>query len=217
MSEAARVLIVDDHSIVRFGLRQILDQEAQFSVCGEAASPAEAKRQVQACRPNFAIFDLTLGARDGLGLLRELHDLRSAMGILVYSAQPELVYAPRAFEAGARGYLMKDAGIEKVPEALAAVRRGERYASGAVQRAMFQSAAAGRPPLPGALDSLSDRELQVLRLLGTGLGTAEIAAALSLSMKTVGTYRERLKLKLGVDNALQLERRAADFIRTGNL
>ncbi|MDP1543727.1 MAG: LuxR C-terminal-related transcriptional regulator, partial [Polycyclovorans sp.] len=77
--------------------------------------------------------------------------------------------------------------------------------------------AAGRPPLPTALDSLSDRELQVLRLLGTGLGTAEIAAALSLSMKTVGTYRERLKLKLGADNALQLERRAADFIRTGSL
>lgn len=217
MSEAARVLIVDDHSIVRFGLCQILDQGTQFSVCGEAASPAEAKRQVQACRPDFAIFDLMLGGRDGLGLLRELHDLRPAMRMLVYSAQPELVYAPRAFEAGARGYLMKDAGIEKVPEALMALRRGERYASDAVQRAMFQSAAGGRSPLPASLERLSDRELQVLRLLGTGLGTAEIAASLSLSMKTVGTYRERLKLKLGAETALQLERRAADFIRTGRL
>lgn len=217
MSEAARVLIVDDHSIVRFGLRQILDQKAEFSVCGEAASPAEAKRQVEACRPDFAIFDLTLGGRDGLGLLRELHDLRPAMRMLVYSAQPELVYAPRAFEAGARGYLMKDAGIERIPEALTALRRGERYASDAVQRAMFQSAAGGRSPLPASLESLSDRELQVLRLLGSGLGTAEIAASLSLSMKTVGTYRERLKLKLGAEGALQLERRAAEFIRTGCL
>jgi two-component system invasion response regulator UvrY len=217
MSEAARVLIVDDHSIVRFGLRQILDQEAQFSVCGEAASPAEAKRQVEDYRPDFAIFDLTLGGRDGLGLLRELHDLLPAMRMLVYSAQPELVYAPRAFEAGARGYLMKDAGIERIPEALTALQRGERYASDAVQRAMFQSAAGGRSPLPASLESLSDRELQVLRLLGTGLGTAEIAASLSLSMKTVGTYRERLKLKLGAEGALQLERRAAEFIRTGCL
>lgn len=217
MSEPARVLIVDDHPIVRFGLRQILDQEAHFAVCGEAANPVEAKRQVEACRPDFTIFDLTLGGRDGLGLLRELHDLQPAMRMLVYSAQPELVYAPRAFEAGACGYLMKDAGIERVPEALAVLQRGARYASDAVQRAMFQSAAGGRPPLPASLESLSDRELQVLRLLGTGLGTAEIAAALSLSIKTIGTYRERLKLKLGVDSALQLERCAADFIRTGSL
>lgn len=217
MPEAARVLIVDDHSIVRFGLRQILDQEADFVVCGEAATPVEARRQVEAGRPDFAIFDLTLGGRDGLGLLRELHDLRPAMRMLVYSAQPELVYAPRAFDAGACGYLMKDAGIEKVPEALVALRRGERYASDAVQRAMFQSAAGGRPPLPASLTSLSDRELQVLRLLGTGLGTAEIAASLALSMKTIGTYRERLKQKLGAETALQLERCAADFIRTGSL
>lgn len=217
MPEVARVLIVDDHSIVRFGLRQVLEQEPRYAVCGEAANPVEARRQVETSRPDLAIFDLTLGGRDGLGLLRGLHDLQPTLRILVYSAQPELVYAPRAFEAGACGYLMKDAGIEKVPEALAALQRGERYASDAVQRAMFQSAAAGRAPLPAALDSLSDRELQVLRLLGTGLGTAEIATALSLSMKTVGTYRERLKLKLGADNALQLERRAADFIRTGSI
>lgn len=217
MPEVARVLIVDDHSIVRFGLRQVLEQEQGYAVCGEAANPVEARRQVESCRPDLAIFDLTLGGRDGLGLLRDLHDLQPALRILVYSAQPELVYAPRAFEAGARGYLMKDAGIEKVPEALATLWRGERYASDAVQRAMFQSAAAGRLSQSAMLDSLSNRELQVLRLLGTGLGTAEIAAALSLSMKTVGTYRERLKLKLGADNALQLERRAADFIRTGSL
>jgi len=217
MPEVARVLIVDDHSIVRFGLRQVLEQEPRYAVCGEASTPAEARRQVETCRPDLAIFDLTLGGRDGLGLLRDLHGVQPTLRILVYSAQPELVYAPRAFDAGACGYLMKDAGVEKVPEALAVLQRGERYASDAVQRAMFQSAAAGRAPFPAVLDSLSDRELQVLRLLGTGLGTAEIAAALSLSMKTVGTYRERLKLKLGADNALQLERRAADFIRTGSI
>ncbi len=212
----ARVLIVDDHSIVRFGLMQILADDARFVVCGEAASAVEARRQIEQCRPDLAIFDLMLGGRDDLGLLRELHDLCPAVRILVYSAQPELTYAPRAFQAGACGYLMKDAGIEAVPEALSAVRRGERWASDPVQRAMFQKAAGGHPS-GGELAGLSDRELQVLRLLGTGLGTAEIAQTLSLSIKTVGTYRERLKTKLGADNALQLERRAAEFIRTGTL
>lgn len=217
MLEKAKVLVVDDHAIVRFGLMQILDTDPRFAVCGEAASAVEAKRQMKLCQPDLAIFDLVLGGRDGLSLLEELQALCLATRILVYSTQPEMVYAPRAFQAGARGYLMKDAGIEKVPEALAALLQGERYASGTVQRAMFQDAASGRPPGSGELDALSDRELQVLRLMGTGLGTAEIAASLSLSIKTIGTYRERLKVKLGVDNALQLERRAADFVRMGNL
>ncbi len=212
----ARVLIVDDHSIVRFGLTQILAEDPRFTICGEAASAVEARRQIERCRPDLAIFDLMLGGRDDLGLLRELHDRCPAVRILVYSAQPELVYAPRAFQAGACGYLMKDAGIEAVPEALQALLHGERWASDAGQRAMFQAAAGGRPPA-GELAGLSDRELQVLRLLGSGLGTAEIAESRSLSIKTVGTYRERLKTKLGADNALQLERRAADFIRTGSL
>ena len=196
---------------------QILEQDSRFAVCGEAASPVEARRQMAQCLPDLALFDLMLGGRDGLGLLGELHDLRPAVRILVYSAQPELVYAPRAFQAGACGYLMKDSGLDSVPEALTTLLRGERYASAAVQRAMFQDAAGGRPPASGPLEALSDRELQVLRLLGTGLGTAEIANSLSLSIKTVGTYRERLKIKLGAGDARQLERRAANFIRTGNL
>jgi DNA-binding NarL/FixJ family response regulator len=213
---SSRVLIVDDHAIIRFGLTQILAEDPRFAVCGEAASAVEARRQIERCQPDLAIFDLMLGGRDDLTLLRELHDLRPAVRILVYSAQPELVYAPRAFQAGAHGYLMKDAGVEAVPEALSALLRGERWASAAVQRAMFQDAAGGHLPT-GALAALSDRELQVLRLLGSGLGTAEIAQSLSLSIKTVGTYRERLKSKLGADTAQQLERRAADFIRTGTL
>lgn len=215
-SEPAKVLIVDDHAIVRFGLVQILGDDPRFTVCGEAANATEARRQFEQHRPELAIVDLVLGGRDDLGLLRELHDRHSAARILVYSAQPELIYAPRAFQAGACGYLMKDAGIEAVPEALAVVMGGDVYASSAVQRAMFRDAAGGRAP-SGELAKLSDRELQVLRLLGSGRSTAEIAAELSLSIKTVGTYRERLKNKLGADNAQQLERRAADFIRTGSL
>jgi DNA-binding NarL/FixJ family response regulator len=216
MASPARVLIVDDHAIVRYGLIQVLGEDSRFAVCGEAANAGEARREIERCRPDLAIVDLLLGGRDDLGLVRELNDRSPEARILVYSAQPELVYAPRAFQAGARGYLMKDAGVEAVPEALVVLLRGERYASAAVQRAMFQNAAAGRP-VAGPLAALSERELQVLRLLGGGKDTAAIAAELSLSIKTVGTYRERLKVKLGVDNALQLERRAADFVRNGSL
>lgn len=217
MPEPATVLIVDDHAIVRFGLAQVLAPDPRFTVCGEAASAVEAKRQIEVCQPELAIFDLMLGGRDGLGLLEEICGLHPALRVLVFSAQPEMVYAPRAFQAGAWGYLMKDAGVEKVPEALAVLLLGERYASGAVQRAMFQDAVAGRAAGAGPLGTLSDRELQVLQLLGGGLGTAQIAARLSLSMKTVGTYRERLKVKLGAENALQLERLAQEFVRTGRL
>lgn len=217
MSQPARVLIIDDHAIVRFGLAQVLQSDPRFAVCGEAATVLEARREVEARRPDLAILDLVLGGRDGIGWLQELSAANPGLRILVFSAQPEMVYAPRAFRAGAAGYLMKDAGIEKVPEALAVLMLRERYASDPVQRAMFQQAASGRAAVSGPLSDLSDREMQVLRLLGGGLGSAEIAAQLSLSMKTVGTYRERLKVKLGAENALQLERRAIEFVRTGIL
>lgn len=213
MPEKPQVLIVDDHSVVRFGLAQVL--AARYQICGEATTGAEARSLMESCRPELAIVDLMLGGRDDLELLRELHTLVPSTLILVYSAQPELVYAPRAFQAGARGYLMKDAGIEKVPEALQALLRDERYASDTVQRVMFQQFAGASHSGPES--ALSNRELQVFRLLGSGRGTAEIAAELSLSAKTVGTFRERLKNKLGLENAQQLERRAAEFVRTGRL
>lgn len=214
----ARVLVVDDHAIVRFGLLQVLQSDPRFVICGEAANALEARQRIATCRADVAIVDLVLGGRDGIGLLGEICRLGAGLRVLVFSAQPELVYAPRVFRAGACGYLMKDAGVEKVPEALAAVLRGEPYASATVQRAMFQKAAAASGAASAAVsDDLSDRELQVLGLLGAGYGTGEIAAQLSLSIKTIGTYRERLKLKLGLDDARQLDRRAVDFVRTGKL
>lgn len=209
------VLIVDDHAVVRFGLAQMLALDGRFAVCAEAGTTADAKLKIGLVQPDLAVVDLMLGGRDGFDLLRELKARSAPTRILAYSAQPELTYAPRAFQAGAGGYLMKDAGIEEVPHALAVLMRGECYASPQVQRAMFQVVAGGRAPPPFA--DLSERELQVLRLLGRGWGTAEIAAELALSIKTVGTYRERLKVKLGLESARQLERCAADFIRSGTL
>lgn len=214
MSFKPRVLIVDDHPVVRYGLGQMLAQDGRFVVAGEAASPAEARRLMEDLQPGLAILDLVLGGRDGLELVEDLKAMNPRAHILVYSAQPEMIYAPRAFQAGASGYLMKDAGVERVPDVLATLMQGERHASEAVQRAVFHKAVGGQPLQAG---TLSARELQVLRLLGSGRGTADIAEELSLSMKTIGTYRERLKSKLGAENARQLELRAAEFIRSGTL
>lgn len=215
MARTLQVLIIDDHPVVRFGVGQVLRQDKRFVLCGEAGDSREAMKLVREKRPDLVILDLVLGGRDDLELLREIHALRKSSRILVYSAQPEMIYASRAFAAGAAGYMMKDEGIEKVPEALAVLAGGECYASPAVQRALFQKTAGGET---GRLrEELSDRELQVLRLLGAGRSTVEMAAELSLSIKTIGTYRERLKNKLGAEDARQLERRAVEFVRTGKI
>lgn len=215
MTQKPSVLIVDDHAVVRFGLAQMLALDGRFAVCAEAATVADATRAMERTRPDLAVVDLMLGGRDGVDLVRALKARSERTRILAYSAQPELTYAPRAFRAGAAGYLMKDAGVEEVPAALAVLMQGECYASPQVQRALFQAVAGGAAA--GPLAALSERELQVLRLLGRGHGTAEIAIELSLSMKTVGTYRERLKEKLGLASARRLEQCAADYIRTGTL
>jgi len=207
--------IVDDHPVVRLGLRAVLERDERFVIGGEAGGLAAARELMMARQPDFLVLDLMLGGRDDLEFLRELKGLHSRGRILVFSAQPELVYAPRAFVAGADGYLMKDSGVEHVPEILAAMATGERFASAAVQRAMFQKIAGGSLAL--GPEEISDRELQVLRLLGAGRGTAEIAQQLCLSAKTIGTYRERLKDKLGVAGARELERMAEEYVRTGRL
>jgi two-component system invasion response regulator UvrY len=212
-----KVLLIDDHPVVRYGIERLLEGDERFELCGAAGDVASAKKLVDAKRPDLIVLDLMLGGRDGLELVRDLCALHPRGRILVFSAQPEMIYAHRAFLAGASGYLMKDEGLEKIPDALETLLRGERHASGPVQRAIFQKLAGVSSVSPPEVESLSDRELQVLRLMGAGFGTAQIAKELSLSMKTVGTYRERLKNKLGANDGRELERRASEFVRAGTL
>lgn len=217
MAKKRKVLLVDDHPIVLFGLSTLLQMSDRYEVCWEARTARQAQELSAAQQPDDIILDLVLGGRDDLELLKELRATARKARILIFSAQPEMAYALRAFQAGADGYLMKDEGIEKVPGVLEILAGGERFASDAVQRAIFQKMSGFGNATPGTLESLSDRELQVFRLLGAGKGTAQIAAELRLSMKTVGTYRERLKNKLGAADAHELSRRACDFIRSGNV
>jgi DNA-binding NarL/FixJ family response regulator len=213
------VLLVDDHPVVRLGLTLALERAGGFRICGEADDVASARGAVVQLRPDLVVLDLGLGGRDGAELVRDLASLHPAGRILVFSALPESTYARRVFHAGGYGYLMKDGGVEKVPAALETIAMGERYASEAVKAAMFQEFAAGTPAAGSAdpVASLTDRELQVLRLLAVGRGLGDIARELNLSVKTVGTHRERLKDKLGVDDARSLERVADELLRSGRL
>jgi DNA-binding NarL/FixJ family response regulator len=212
------VLIVDDHPVVAAGLRLLLEGDPDFRLVGEAGDAVTARRRVQELRPDLIVLDLVLGGRDGLELLEEVRELHPAGRVLVYSSQDELLYARRALRARARGYGTNAAGLEVVRTALVAIARGEVHVNDSVQRALvrdYADSAVGARPAP--LDLLSDRELQVFRLLGSGLGSADVAAELRVSLKTVSTYRERLKNKLGLENARALERSAETFVKTGRL
>lgn len=219
MSAIPSVLLVDDHPVVLLGLTLALERAGSFAVCGEARDVPGAREAVMRLRPDFAVLDLALGARDGVELVREIALLHPEGKILVFSALPEMTYARRVFAAGGHGYLMKDDGAEKVPAALATLARGERHASPAVQAALFQEFTAGAKPLNGRdpVAALSTRELQVLRLLAAGRALSDIARDLSLSVKTIGTHRERLKNKLGVDNARDLALIANELMRAGRV
>jgi len=213
------VLLVDDHPIIHLGLRMLLRDTKKFTLCGNAPDVATAKSLAAKLKPDIIVLDMVLGGRDGVELIRDLVETVAGTRIVVYSLLDEMREARRAFRAGAMGYVMKSAGMDSLRNALDAVARGESYASSGVQHALLddligkkKAAAPGSP-----LDFLSDREFHVFRLLGAGLTSAEIAAELSLSRKTVSTYRERLKNKLFIDTGRELEQHARDYFRTGKL
>lgn len=215
MGFANRVLLVDDHPVMRMGLRMVLEPSGKFTVCGEASTVVGGRELAEQLKPDFVVLDLLLGGRDGMELISDILAAHPAAYILIYSSQDELRHARRALQAGARGYVCKTASLPDVLAALEALARGELHVSAAVQRALVQEAARGNAATANPLDNLSNRELQVFRLLGSGLGTEAVAKELHLSVKTVGTYRERLKDKLGLENARELERRAESYVRTG--
>lgn len=201
-----RVFLIDDHPVVRSGLALLIGSMSGYALAGEAGGVAEARAGLAAARPDLVILDLMLGGRDGLELLGELQQVAPAARFLVYTMQPERLYARRALRAGAQGYLVKSVGLPAVKDALAALTRGERYVSPAMAQVLIEESLGGAR---ATVDELSDRELQVLGLLAAGRELGEIATELSLSVKTVGTYRERLKSKLGVETARELAREAA--------
>ena len=203
------VLIVDDHSVVREGVKAILALEGDVVVRWEAEGAREALRLLRRERPDVVVADLSLNDASGIELVKEMHGRWPNLPILVLSMHDEKLYAERLLRAGARGYLMKDRPPSEIAVAIRRILRGEPYVSPEVASRLFRRSFDGgdRSPVRG-LGTLTDREFEVLDFIGAGRKTREIAQALHLSAKTIETHRRRLRKKLGLEDAVALQRYA---------
>jgi len=203
-SATTRILVVDDHPLVRNGLVKLLSQQSDLVCCVEASTVAEAQRGAASLHPNLILLDLRLRSGDGLELIKSLTVQSPHSLILIISQYDERHYVERALRAGARGYLLKDQAAHEVLNAIRSVLAGEIYLSPALMACMLRKLATDRDNAAARLDQLSDRELHVLQLLGGGMSTRQIALDLHLSFKTIETHRENLKRKLGLRKAAEL-------------
>jgi DNA-binding NarL/FixJ family response regulator len=209
------VFIVDDHPLVREWLTNLIQQQPDLAVCGEAEDGPKALQSIAEKKPSVAIIDISLQASSGLELIKDLRQLHPAVKILALSMHDESLYAERALRAGAKGYIMKRESTGRVIEAIRAVLEGKVYASQAVTQAMAAKFAGGRALLEvSPVETLSDRELEVFEMLGRGLGTRQIAESLKVSLKTVQAYCARAKEKLHLKNATELLREAIHWTET---
>ncbi|MEP9380663.1 response regulator transcription factor [Aquabacter sp. CN5-332] len=214
MTETSRrLLIVDDHPVVLYGLRFLLEKKPSFVICGEAVDSASARAQAEALQPDYIILDLVLGGRDGIELLQDLLALAPSARILVYSSQNEWSFARRSVKAGAKGYVAKSEGLPIVAHALDVIAAGGTFVSDAVRQRLMEAFATDAAELERtSIDQLSNREMQVLRMIGEGHSSREIARELGISAKTIGTYYERIKVKLRLDRFRDLEILARDHV-----
>ncbi len=205
----SRVMIVDDHPIFRMGMAELLNQEKDFVVCGLAEDIVSARKVIQDDPPDLAIIDITLAGDNGLDLVKEISNQKNSLLMLVLSMHDEQVWAERAIRAGARGYIMKKEASDNVISALRNIRAGKIHVSASIMDRLLDRLQMNPDgPTTPSVDLLTDRELEVFRLIGAGLSTREIADQMKLGIKTIGTYRDRVKQKLGIKTAAELIRRA---------
>jgi DNA-binding NarL/FixJ family response regulator len=204
-----QLLLVDDHPILREGFARLIDHERDLKVCGHADNPAKALSAVGALKPDLVIVDIALKGANGIELVKRIKALHATIPVLVLSVQDEALFAERAVRAGAKGYVMKQAPTEEVMAAIRRVLSGETYLSPRMHERMLENFSSGRSTgsTPG-IECLSDRELEVFQLVGSGCGTRQIAEQLHLSIKTIETYRAHIKEKLKLRNGMELIRSA---------
>ena len=202
----ARILIVDDHPAVREALAMRIGRQSDLEVCGEAADLSEALRLVADTQPDLAVVDISLKTGCGIDLIKRIKDRNDTVRMLVWSTHSESLYAERALCAGALGYINKDQATDKIVEGIRRVLEGKVYLSDAMVEKMLRRTVGGerKEITRSPLDALANRELEVLRLIGQGVKTAEIAERMHLSVKTVETYRERIRKKLDLSDGTEL-------------
>lgn len=204
-----RVFLVDDHPLVREWLTNLINQQSDLVVCGDAESAPAALESVAKTKPDIAIVDISLENSSGLELIKSLKELQPEVGVVVFSMHDELLYAERALRAGAKGYIMKRETTRNVIEAIRRVLQGKLYISAAVAEAITARSVGGKnPERKDPVELLSDRELEVFQMLGKGMGTRQIAETLRVSIKTVQVYCGRMKEKMNLASATELLREA---------
>jgi DNA-binding NarL/FixJ family response regulator len=207
-----RVFLVDDHPITRAGVSVLINQQPDLMVCGEADSAPKALDMIGKINPDIAVIDITLKTTSGIELLKNISVIAPRLPLLVMSMHDESLYAERALRAGARGYIMKQEASDKILIALRQTLAGELYLSAQMrERMLHRLVGAKKDDNAFSIDTLSDREMEVFQLIGNGYSTRDIAGKLNLSVKTIDSYREHLKTKLGLANATELVRCAIQW------
>src|SRR5258708_4033006 len=213
-SERSRVFIVDDHAMFREGLRQLIERESGLTVCGDAPDAAKALRGIRAMKPDVVIVDISLGGTSGIDLIKEIKAEFEDLPVLVVSMHDESLYAERALRAGAMGYVQKHEPSKTVKAAIQKVLGGDMYLSekmsaGVISRFMRRPTEQPQSPI----ETLSDRELEVFRMLGQGKGVRLIAGDLRVTIPTINSFRNRIKEKLGLKTSTEVMLHAIQWVQ----
>jgi DNA-binding NarL/FixJ family response regulator len=212
-----RILVVDDHAVVRFGIAQFINQQSDLVVCGEEEDASKALSAIGRLKPDLVIADISLKDSSGLELMRNIKAQYAKLPVLVVSGHDESIYAEIAFRAGALGYLMKGDALEKVVDAVRRVLAGNIYVSDTLAAKMLQQQVRGGTNIQESpVKGLSDREMEVFQLIGQWKKTKEIAQSLHLSIKTIEYYREQIKVKLNLGDAGELTQYATNWVQREN-
>ncbi len=208
-----RILIVEDHEIFRLGIKELINHEPDLIVCGEAEDVDTARIMIRELSPDMVVVDITLKKSNGMDLIKEISALYKSIKILVLSMHDELLYAERSLQSGAQGYIMKQETSKSIIKAIRHILQGNIHVSESIMSNLLNRVRTGQDSYDKSpVDQLTDRELSVLRLLGEGNSTGDIAQEMHLSVSTISTYRERIKEKLQLKNAAELVRYAIHWV-----
>ncbi len=215
--DKSKILIVDDHPIVRQGLAELVNHENDLAVCGQAEDAHQAMKAIKELRPEMAVIDISLKETSGIELIKDINVRYPNLPVLALSMHDESLYAERALRAGAKGYIMKAEATEKVITAIRKILNGEIYVSDKMAAKMVRQLVGSKTKISTTpVERMSDRELEVFNLIGKGYGTRQISERLHLSIKTIETYRAHIKEKLSLANAAELLQYAIQWVSSQN-